>query len=153
DGGFDALDGDRVLVDAEHARAFARGGTDAAGEFREVVGLVQPVDRFFPQPAVDEVVPFRDQVVDRTARRHAFEQRAGMAERNAAIHAASPLLAQLLFVGVLMELEPVADPLRRRARHGQLTAIFHESGWLAHDAIPRSYFPPARATSCAFSPN
>ena len=41
DGLLDLLDGDRRLVDAQHARGFAGRGTDAAGEFREIVGGVQ----------------------------------------------------------------------------------------------------------------
>ena len=41
DGLLDDLDGDRRLVDAQHARRFARRGADAAGELREVVGGVQ----------------------------------------------------------------------------------------------------------------
>ena len=68
DRSFDVLDRDRRLVDAEHARAFARRGADAAGELGEVVRLVQAVERLLPQAAVDEVVPLRDEVVDRAAR-------------------------------------------------------------------------------------
>ena len=41
DGLLDLLDGDRRLVDAEHAGGFARRGADAAGEFGEIVGGVQ----------------------------------------------------------------------------------------------------------------
>ena len=48
------------VVDAEHARAFARRRADAAGELREVVRLVQPLERFLPQAAVDEIVPLRE---------------------------------------------------------------------------------------------
>ena len=43
DADFDVLDRHRRLVNAEHAGAFARSGADAAGEFREVVRLVQTV--------------------------------------------------------------------------------------------------------------
>ena len=57
------------VVDAEHARAFARRRADAAGELREVVGLVQAIERFLPQAAINEIVPFRDEVVDRAAAR------------------------------------------------------------------------------------
>ena len=71
DGVLDALDGHRRGVDAEHARALAGRRADAAGELREVVGLVQALERLAPEAAVDEVVPLRDQVVDRAARGHA----------------------------------------------------------------------------------
>ena len=41
----DGLDGHRVVVDAEHARAFARRRTQPPGEVGEVVGRVQAIDR------------------------------------------------------------------------------------------------------------
>src|SRR2546421_1351559 len=78
DGTLDVFDGDGWGVDSEDARAFARGGADAAGEFGEIVGLVQAVERLPPKAAIDQVVPLRDQVVDRAAGSHAAEQRAVM---------------------------------------------------------------------------
>ena len=94
DGALDVLDRDRRLVDAEHARAFARRGANAAGELGEIIRLVQALERFFPQAAIDEIVPFGDEIVDRAAAGHAADERAGVAERNAAIHAARALLAE-----------------------------------------------------------
>ena len=41
DRALDQLDGDRVVVDAEHARRFARRRTHAPGHLGEVVGRVQ----------------------------------------------------------------------------------------------------------------
>ncbi len=93
DGALDVLDGDRRLVDAEHARAFARRGADAAGELGKIVGLVQAFQRLVPEAAINQIVPLRDQVVDRAAGGHAADQRAGVAEGDAAIHAARALLA------------------------------------------------------------
>ncbi len=94
DRALDALDGDRRLADAEHARSLARRRTDAAGELGEVVGLVQPRQRLAPLPAVNQIVPLGDEIVDRTARSTAIQQLAGVTEWNAAIHAARALLAQ-----------------------------------------------------------
>src|SRR5205823_5521057 len=88
DGAFNVLDGHRRFVDAQNARAFARCGTDPAGEFREVIRLVQPLERFAPQSAINEIVPFGNEVIDRTARGHARDQRAGVTKGNAAVHAA-----------------------------------------------------------------
>src|SRR5207244_2199012 len=110
---------------------------NAAGELGKVIGLVQPVEGLAPQPAVDEIVPFGDEVVDRTARRHALEERTGVAERHAAIHAAGALRLQLLVLGVFVELEPVADALPGRARQRQLAREFQESGWLTHCALSK----------------
>ena len=50
DGALDVLDRDRRRVDAEHARAFARRGADAAGELGKVVGLVQALERLLHRP-------------------------------------------------------------------------------------------------------
>ena len=83
----DPLDHHRVVVDREHAGGLARRRADQPGELGEVVGLVQAVEREPPLAAADEVVPLRDQVAERAAL---------VAERDAAVHAAPPLLAQLV---------------------------------------------------------
>ena len=111
---FDVFDRHRQFVEPEHAGAFARRRTDAAGEFGKVIGLVQPMKRFLPQAAINQIVPFRDQIVDRTARGHAADQLAGVTKRNAAIHAARALLLQFRFRKVLVKLVPVFYPLQRR---------------------------------------
>src|SRR5206468_6943305 len=53
DRALDRFDGDRIVVDVERARRLARGGADAAGDLREVVGLVQTLARGFPILPVD----------------------------------------------------------------------------------------------------
>src|SRR5262245_11256917 len=52
DGFLDALDADRRLVDAEHARGLAWRGTQAPGELREIIGGVQLACGFSPGAAV-----------------------------------------------------------------------------------------------------
>src|ERR1043166_8847437 len=99
----DVLDRDRLVVDAQNARPLARRGTDAPGELGEVVRLVEPLEGVMPLVAVDEVVPFGDQIVDRAARRHAAQKRPRMAERDAAIHAARTLLLESGFGEMVME--------------------------------------------------
>jgi hypothetical protein len=132
----DVLDGDRRVVHAEHARAFAGRRADTAGELGEVVRHVQALECLAPQPAVDEVVPLRDHVVDRAARGHAADQLARVAERHAAIHAARALVAQPLLLEVRMELLPVADALERGAVDRQLPQVLDESRWLSHLLVP-----------------
>src|SRR6185295_5543222 len=144
DRAFDVLDRDGRLVDAQDARAFARRGADAAGELREVVRLVEPLQRVAPLVAVDQVVPLGDQVVDRAARGHPAEQRAGVAEGDAAVHAARSLRAEPLLLHVEVELLPVRRPLLGVAVDGKLPLELHESGWLAHI---RTRYWPRRARS------
>ena len=63
------LDGDRVVVDVERAGRLARRRADAAGDLGKIVGRVQVARGLVPVAAIDEVVPVRDLVVDRAARR------------------------------------------------------------------------------------
>src|SRR6185436_7314433 len=102
----DVLDRDRFLVDAEHAGRLTRRRAEPAGELREVVGRVQPLDRAGPVVAPDQVVPLRDQVAQRAA---------VVAERDAAVHAATGLLGddrqQRLAGPTGVDLFPVMDAL------------------------------------------
>ena len=61
--------------------------------------------------ALQEAVPFWNQVVDRTAGGHAADQRAVVAERNAAIHAARALFLQFFLLHVEVKFVPVLDAL------------------------------------------
>ena len=89
DGVLDRLDADRIVVDAEHARRLARRGTDAAGELGELLVECSTSSASLPVLPVDQVVPVRNDVVDRAA---------GLAERDAAIHAARALLRRRVVV-------------------------------------------------------
>ena len=129
----DVLDRDGRVVDAEDAGAFARSGAHAAGELREVVRLVEPVEGFLPEPAVNEIVPLGDQVVDRAAAGHAADEFARMAERDAAVHAARALVAELFLLHVHMEFLPVFGALEGRAVDGKFAEVFDEAGGFAHD--------------------
>ena len=131
------LDGNRRLVDAQHAGGFAGRGTDASGELREVVGGVQAADCIFPAAVVDEIVPIGNEVVDRTA---------GMAEGHAAIHAARALLALLLLRERLVNLEPVLDPFVDLAARRQFALKLQKPSDLTHAApLP---VPSPEATHC-----
>ena len=85
------------IIDAEHTRAFAWRGTNAAGEFGKIICLVQAVERLRPEAAINQIVPFGNEIMDRAAAGHAADELAGVAERNAAVHAARALLFQVGF--------------------------------------------------------
>ena len=133
DGALDTLDRHRRLVNAEHAGALARRRTDAAGELGEIVGLVQTFQRLAPEAAVNQVIPFRDQVVDGTAGGHPLDEGARVAEGDAAVHAACALILQHGLVCVLVEFEPVVNARSRIPGERQLAGEFQESSRLAHD--------------------
>src|SRR5215471_15744500 len=89
---FVLLDRHRWFGDAENARCLARRRTNASGKFREIVRRVKLTDRIFPAPTEDVVIPIGDEIVDGTS---------GLTERDAAIHAARALLAELFFRKIL----------------------------------------------------
>ena len=121
----DVLDRDRRIGDAQHARAFARGRAGAAGELGEVVRLVQPIERVFPAALIDEVVPLGNEVVDRAA---GF----ALAERHAAVHAASALRAQLHVGRRGEDFQEILHPLQRIAVRHRLACEFFKAGGFAH---------------------
>src|SRR5690606_37074295 len=102
----DVLDRDRRIGDAEHARALARRGARAPRELREVVRLVQTVERLLPTSLIDEVVPLWNQVVDRTTV-------SGLTERHAAVHAACALDLEVLLRRRREDLLEIAGALGR----------------------------------------
>src|SRR4029453_475922 len=128
----DILDSHRPVIYAEDARAFARRGTNAAGEFGKIVLPHRQLESFLPTVVVDQIIPLWNQVVYGTARRRAVDQISRMAERAAAIHAASRLKPQLIFTRVKMELFPVTQAFAWRSEKGNRTLVFHESGWFSH---------------------
>src|ERR1700674_5606495 len=80
----DVTDGDGLIHQAEHARRFARRGTEAPGELGEIVRGMQRLERLAPITALNQTVPFRDDVAHGTAR-------VALAKRHSAIHAARGL--------------------------------------------------------------
>jgi len=78
DGLLDELDGDRVVVDAEHAGGLAGGGADASRELGKVVRALQAAKGVLPLVAVREIVEVGNDVPERTG---------VVAERNSAVHA------------------------------------------------------------------
>ena len=124
----DLLDGHRRFVDSQHASGFARRGTDAAGEFGEVIRGVQHPDGFAPVAAVDQIVPIGNDIGERASR---------VAEWHAAIHAAGALRADLLLGKVEVDFKPILDALGGRTAGWQFPWIFEESGRFTHASPPR----------------
>ena len=119
----DRLDGDRIVVDPEDARSFARRRTQAAGELREVVRRVQTINRRLPAIAVDEIVPVGNQISKRAPL---------VTKRDAAVHAAGRLpLEYRLRIGEI-DFVPVVDALRYGPHRVFLAVNLEESGDLAH---------------------
>ncbi len=86
---------------------------------------MQLADGIFPASAINEIVPVRDEIADGTAR---------LAERNSAVHAASTLLAKLVFRKILVDFEPVVHALEHRTSRRQFPRVIHEAGGLTHVA-------------------
>ena len=114
------------IGDAEHAGAFARRRAGAAGELREIVRLVQAIERILPAAVVDEVVPLGNQVVDR-----ATGSRSGRTARR------NPCTARLACAGATSAgavkiSKKVLHPLERIAIRHRLPFEFFKTGWFTH---------------------
>ena len=134
DGHLDVLDRDRGVGDPQHAGAFTGRRAYPPGEFGKVVGLVQAVERFAPLVPVDQVVPLRDQVVDRAAV-------VRLAERHSAIHAARALPGEVRGVGSGVDLAEIAQALVRVAIRRGRARVLHEPRRLAHRACAQVVRP------------
>src|ERR1700690_3915707 len=84
---------------------------------------MQHAHGFTPAAAIHQIVPIRNDVVDRTA---------GMAEGHPAIHAARALLLQALGGEVAVNFKPVVDALRNRAALRRFALVFQKAGALTH---------------------
>src|SRR5262249_9073498 len=109
DGALDIFYSYRRSIDAKNAGAFAGCRANATGAFGKIICLMKPFECLLPQASVNQIVPFRDKVVNGTTRSHAIEQSTGMTEWNAAIHATGRLLAEPGFGHVIMELIPILN--------------------------------------------
>ena len=132
DGAFDGFDGDRIVVDVERAGGFARRRTNAAGEFRKIIGRVQIARGFFPVAGIDQIVEIRNLVVDRAARRARRHRAGAVAIGNAAIHAARGLVAGVLLAQGDDELLIAFDALADRRIFTVAPVDFEKTCNLAH---------------------
>ena len=77
--------------------------------------------------------------MDRAAARATWQHFAGLAEWDAAFHAASALFAVFGFaLEVQVEFTPVFDTFQRGAVGWQLALVFHETSRFTHDCYPYS---------------
>jgi len=141
------LDRDRNVVQTDCAGAFARRGADAAGEFRKVIGFAQSLPGFEVEAAVRQVVEFRDQIMDRAAGCRSLDEEAGVAERNAAVHAAGALYALFCIGQAFMELIKVSYPLQGFPISRKLSLVFKKSSGFAHLRAPSAQLPLMRDAS------
>ena len=132
DRAFDGLDGHRVVVDVQRAGGFARRRTDAAGDLREIVGRVQVARGFFPAALIDQIVPVRDLVVDRTAGRAGRDRAGAVAIGHAAIHAARGLIARFFLAERDHKFLERLHALGHRLVSTVVAIEFQKTGNLAH---------------------
>src|SRR4029434_934442 len=115
----------RLGVDAEHARSFTRGRTNASGEFREIVRCVESLDGLAPAAAIDEIVPVGNDVAQRTPL---------VAEGNATVHASGGLDLQLILGEILVDLLPVVDAFLHRTPIGRDALKFDKTLRITHES-------------------
>ena len=128
DAELDALDGDGIVVDAEHAGALAGRRAERPRELREIVRCVEPVDGLAPPVPVHEIVPVGNEVAQRAPL---------VAEGDAAVHAPGPLLPELVHGPGQHDLMPVAQTFRNGPVRLLVPLELDEPGHLTHMGILR----------------
>src|SRR5262245_34620942 len=122
----------RIFVDAEDASPFARRRTEPAGKLRKIVRGMERLESVFPTAPIDEVVPFGNQVHDRTAG-------VPLTKRHAAIHTASALRLELVIGDGLIHFFPIEYTQLDRPPLGAFTGVLHEAFDITH--LFSSYLP------------
>ena len=86
------LNSNRLVIQSAGTCFFTKCRADTGGKFRKIIGQQQTLCCPVKHAVIYQVIPFRTQVVQRTAGHHAAQQRfTGLTERNATVHAACAL--------------------------------------------------------------
>ena len=86
----------RITIQITGTGSLAESRTHTAGELREVAGTGQTVICFLPVAQIYQIIPFRHQVLQRTAGHHTAQHLSCLAERNTTCHTSGALF--LLFL-------------------------------------------------------
>ena len=124
--------GHRLPVQPTGTGRFAQSRTHPGSELRETVGLLQSLVSLFPVPGVNQVVPLRNQIVERAPAGHAAQHHPRLTERHPALHAPRTLKLLLLPGQMLMELIKMPNPLQRPLGLAHFPLIFHKTGGFSH---------------------
>ena len=123
---FNILYGDCRISDAQDTGTFTRSGANTARKFRKVVGGMQSIQRCPPLAAVNQVVPFGDQVIYRASISR-------LTKGHPAIHAAGTLGLQIGWRHLRENLIKIAHALTCFAVGYANTWVFLKSSYLTHD--------------------
>ena len=99
---FYVLDCDRWLDNTEHTRPLAGCRTSSSCEFGKIVGLMQSLKCIAPAAPVNQIIPFRNEIVDRAAGLR-------LAKRDTTVHTPAALIPQLIHQSLGMNFIVVRD--------------------------------------------
>ena len=132
------MDRNRFSVFTVDARLLAQCWTYSSGKLRKIARLDQAGKCMLVMSVIDLVIPFRNQIVQRTPGHHTGELHRRLAQRNAAVHAARSLLFPFLLGKGTMKLFKIRKTLLYRNVRVILTFKFQKSSRLAHYAVTSS---------------
>ena len=132
DGIFIFSGGHRFTVQAAGTGRLTQSRAHPGRKFREIIRLYQAFVRLFPVSCINQVIPFRHQIVQRTSAGHAAEGHPRLAERHPALHAACPLKLLLFHGKMFMEFVKISDSVLRYYVLWHFAFILHKSCWFSH---------------------
>ena len=122
----DVFDGDRIIVDAQHAACLAGRWANPTGEFREVVRAAEDLDRLFPFTVIHGIIEVRDIVSKRAA---------VVTKRYTAVHTTGGLLFHFLLVQRVINFSVIFKSFFCVARLWHFAIKLHKSIYLSHAAV------------------
>ena len=118
---------------AARARAFARRGAHVSRELGEAIRFQQTIERHGQIIAPQLLVPFGNQVIERTTYPFSVKSGACLAKRNTAVHATRRLLHACWGIKASVNELEIGNARGRRTVGCSLACVINESSWLSHD--------------------
>ena len=87
------LGSDSLSIMSAGTCCLAKCRADTACKLREVVGLFQTLICLLPVACIDQIIPLRNEVVQRTSARHTHDRHSRLAKRHSTGHASAALYA------------------------------------------------------------
>ena len=131
-GSFIFLGGDRVSVQITGACLFTQCRADSGGKLWKTMCLHQSGVSLFVTSVVQQIVPLRHQVVQRTAAGHSSDHHTCLTEWDSTCHTSCCLLALFFFGKRSVEFIKMMNSFQRGLCFRRFSFIFHESGWFSH---------------------
>ena len=130
------LGGHRLPVQPAGTSRLTERRTHPARKLRKIIRLLQPSVSLLPIPHIHQIIPLRNQIMQRTPADHPGNHHPRLTERHPALHTPRPLPLLLLPAQMLMKLPEMPNPLPRLLRPAHFSLKLHKPSRFSHFSTP-----------------